>query len=160
MKRISLVALLSSLALPAFAQDTEADLLTDREPRGIGVGVMVGEPTGLTVAWRPNDQRAVQGHLSWSLADDRVRVSGDYLNTVAMIDPEDAAMSFPIYVGLGLTGSVEDEDFVLGGRVPVGITLLPDETPIDVFAEVAPTVYIVPETELAVEGAIGARLYF
>lgn len=163
-----------ALATPALAQDDSdqgASVTVDLadSPRGFGIGVVLGEPTGLTFAVRPNSWNAVQGHLSYSLISDRARANVDYLQSVAVIQPSSARMEFPVYIGIGGTVGVTDDGpgpfgdnatAWVGGRVPFGITMLPDDVPVEVFAEIAPTVYVLPETTPGLEGGLGVRAYF
>ena len=168
---------LALLSTPALADDnddtvevsttTSVDFDTNRAPRGFGLGVVVGDPTGLTFAVRPSERNAVQGHLAWSIIDDRARASLDYIHTVTVIESGDAPnLRFPVYVGLGATaGATGNPPWAeptpwLGARVPVGITMLPANTPIEVFGEIAPVAYVMPETRPGLEGALGGRFYF
>lgn len=140
------------------------DQVVNHGAHGFGVGVVIGEPTGLTVAVRPNDFNAFQADVSWSILNDRFRVSADYLQSVAVIQPS-PRIDVPFYVGLGLTvgedGSPPWEDTPwVGARIPFGLTMLPEHAPIEVFGEVAPVAYALPEVAIGVEGALGARVYF
>jgi hypothetical protein len=140
------------------------EIVEDDGARGLGLGVVVGEPTGLTLALRPTDARAVQSHLSWSFLTARFRVSLDYLQSVAVLDT--AQLDLPIYVGLGGTMGAEggppwDEagDPWLGVRVPVGLSVLSERAPLEVFGEVVPVLYVFPETSVGLEGVLGARVF-
>jgi hypothetical protein len=48
----------------------------------------------------------------------------------------------------------------LGVRVPVGLTYLIDEAPVDIFLEVVPTMDLLPGTYLDLDAALGVRYYF
>lgn len=125
--------------------------------QGFGLGLVAGEPSGLTVAWAASEQRAFQSHLSWSVVNDRMRVSADYLQTVAVLDTSGPRL--PVYVGLGGVVSVGEPAW-LGARIPLGVALIPRQVPIEPFLELAPTVYVFPDTDVDLEGALGARIYF
>jgi hypothetical protein len=150
--------------LAQVASAVDVPQLSDNGAHGFGLGVILGEPTGLTVAARPNDHNAVQGHLSWSVAHSRVRLSADYLQSVVVIDTA-GEIDLPVYVGAGATLGVDGaqpwgESPWLGLRVPIGLAMVPDRTPIELFGEIVPELFVLPELLGGLEGAIGARLYF
>jgi hypothetical protein len=129
-------------------------------PKGFGVGIALGEPSGLSLALRPDRMRAIQAHASWSLLEDRFRFGADYLQHLGVFKPaETPGVHFPVYVGLGLTVGVDDHVWI-GPRVPIGIAVLPTEVPIDAFLEIAPTLWVLPEVRPDLEGSIGARVFF
>lgn len=158
-----LLPLLLSLSTPALAQDTSSS--GHAGPTGFGIGAIAGEPTGLTLGFGLNDRNKVQVHLSWSLANDRARASADYLFTITTLTAPDVAAPFPVYVGFGgVVGSqrwwYDGDTPVLGARVPVGIAMLPPSVPIEIFAELAPVLYLLPGTGIGLEGGIGVRYWF
>ena len=168
--RPSIVAMAALLASPAQANDTpspaafQADepatvsIDTSGRPYGFGIGVVAGEPTGLTMAVRPDSNHAVQAHASWSFYRNWIRFNVDYLPTWIKVDVDGATI--PIYAGIGGTLGVGDDTAWLGGRIPIGFAVHPDNTPLEPFLEVAPVLYLAPETSVGVDGAIGLRYYF
>jgi hypothetical protein len=157
-----MLSLLLLLAGPAQAQDSTTTTTVDVDlagpPRGFGLGLVVGEPTGLTLALRPGVNDAVQAHASWSILDDRFRVSADYLRSLAVVRAE--GWEVPFYLGLGAVTAFSEDTVALGGRIPLGFAVHPGDLPIEPFLEVAPGLYVFPETEPLIEGAIGIRYYF
>lgn len=160
---------LLSLALlavdPAHAQDDdiEIDIETEGPARGFGAGLVLGEPTGVTLAWRPGERSWLQSHISYSFVFDYARIGADYLAGVAVIDWADANGRLPLGVGLGATvatGFGIDDDVRVGGRIPVQLAYLHNDVPVEVFVEVAPAVYFIPDVTGGLEGALGARYYF
>lgn len=145
---------------------TEVELTVDGPPTGFGLGVVVGEPTGLTFALRPDEYNALQMHASWSVIADRARVSVDYLRSVAIA--RGSGWSAPFYVGLGGIVGVQgdsgpfdnDANLALGARVPIGFAVHPSDVPIEPFLEVAPGVLVLPATTPIFEGSLGVRYYF
>lgn len=136
---------------------------------GFGLGVVIGEPTGLSLAWQSPAQ-TIQSHLSWSLERNWIRVNVDYLKTVAEIPTDGPAL--PLYVGIGGALAAHDDDWgddndwydddyaAFGARIPLGMRLLPRQVPIDVFLEVAPVVYLIPSTDVDIDLGLGVRFYF
>lgn len=155
----ALLALLSGA--PALADEpvettVNADL--SGAPRGFGLGIVVGEPTGLTMAVRPDEMNALQVHASWSVIADRFRVSADYLRTFAVARAD--GFDVPVYVGIGGVAGVQGGSGAVGGRIPIGLAVHPERTPLEPFVEVAPGVLVLPETTPIFEGALGLRYYF
>lgn len=146
---LALLALLS----PALAQD-----------QGFGIGIVLGEPTGVSLGIGLNQAGSLQSHIAWSLGRDALRANLDYLYSPVTKPVPDGGFSLGFYVGGGVVVAVEDDgpraDVGLGVRVPIGLKLLPNGAPVDVFAEVAPGVYLLPYTDMLVEGGIGVRYWF
>jgi hypothetical protein len=140
------VAMLSILAL--FLICTYADA----QDVGLGLGVILGEPTGLSGKLWLRGNTAIAGAAAWSFIDE-----------VAVQSHVDILLhSFrggirPHY-GVGVRVRLE-EDRKAGVRFPLGLTYIFEELPFDFFIEVAPIVDLAPETEFVVNGAIGFRYY-
>lgn len=128
----------------------------------VGVGVMAGEPTGLTLKVWGSSQQAFDGAAGWSLGEGGwVYLHGDYLWHRYELDPEDFKGSVPYYFGVGCRVLLhEGDDFRLGVRFPIGLDYLFESGRFDVFIEVAPVLDLVPETDFDLSGGLGARFYF
>lgn len=159
--------LMGALALPGVAAAATGD------PYGFGLGVVIGDPTGLSFAYRPGDDWTLQAAAGWSLTRERLHLNVDYLYTLVVLEPpETPQLAFPVYVGVGGRLRVDDDggwdddwdddwdDEGLGIRFPIGMAMLPKQVPFDVFVEIAPAVNLIPETEGGFDGGIGARFYF
>lgn len=157
---LNLLTTAPASADPAEVRVETAEVDLDGAPRGFGMGIVLGEPTGLTFAVRPGEMDAVQVHASWSVIADRARVSVDYLRTLAVARGD--GFSVPFYVGLGgLAGVRLDENqAAVGARIPVGFAIHPNDTPIEPFLEVAPGVLVLPDSTPLFEGSLGVRYYF
>ncbi len=140
------------------AQDAEKDL---------GIGVMVGEPTGLSLKSWINEENAFDVGLAWSLGRyDAVNIHADYLwHSYDVFDDVEEG-SLPLYYGVGgrIVFSDDypdpgDSNVVIGIRGPVGINYLFEESPIGLFLEIAPILNLTPETDFDLDGALGIRLY-
>ncbi len=143
-------------------------------PEGFGIGLQVGEPSGLALALRRDDVTALQAAVAWSFSDARLHVNADYTRALFVFETDDAPnVRFPFYVGLGgrvrIAGEggggsdsnrrIEDEGSSLGVRVPVGITVLPREQRVDVYLEGAPVLLVLPEADVGWDAALGVRFY-
>ena len=155
MKRIVIAAAVL-LAVVTVAQPAQAT------PRGsFGMGIIVGEPTGLDLKWFLNDVNAIEGAVAWSFSGDTdIHIQVDYLyHFYDWIKVSKGLL--PVFIGIG--GRVafrEDQDDKLGVRVPVGLSYEFDGGVVDLFGELVPVLDLVPDTDFDFEGAIGARFWF
>lgn len=146
------VTALLCLSMTSISHAQQAD-------KDIGIGVMVGEPTGLSLkSWLSNDNAFDVG-LAWSLNRDAVHIHADYLwHNYNVFDEVDEG-SLPLYYGIGGRVILADDDAVIGARVPVGLNYLFEDSPIGLFMEIAPIINLAPDTDLDIEGGIGIRFY-
>jgi len=139
------------------------------EARGIGLGLVAGDPSGLSLAYRPPDASAyLQAAAGWSVSDENLSFNVDYLYTVTTFaSPDDPALTFPVYVGIGGRLRLGQDSAIsevsransVGARIPVGIAFTPQNVAIDVYLEAVPTLIVLPETKIKVGGGIGIRVY-
>ena len=105
----------------------------------LGVGLMMGEPTGPVVKYFLNQNQAIDGCIGWSFAgNNNLHMHADYLwhNYDLFRNIGDDRM--PLYYGIG--GRVKfGGDTRLGVRAPLGISYLLEHVPVDVFAEAGPS---------------------
>ncbi len=135
-------------------------------PEDFGIGVIVGEPTGLSLKYWLDDERAIDAAAAESFSEnDSFQLHGDYL-----IHDYDlfGADELPFYYGLGARLKLKDSDGsgrnrrhdMFGIRIPLGITYLFEDAPIDLFFELVPVLDLSPEVELDIGAAVGLRFYF
>lgn len=135
----------------------------------IGLGLMVGEPTGLSFKAWTSETTAFDAGLAWSFGRyDAVNIHADYLwHHFGIFGDEINKGQLPVYYGIG--GRIifaddypdpGDSNAVLGARVPVGINYLFEDSPIGLFLEIAPIVNIIPETDFDLDSSLGIRYYF
>jgi hypothetical protein len=67
--------------------------------------------------------------------------------------------SLPVYFGVGAYMGLSS-DFALGARIPVGIAYHFEGAPVEIFAELAPGLALLPEISFYFGGGIGVRYYF
>jgi len=134
-----------------------------RAEGGTGVGVMIGEPTGLSLKRWLDNNRAIDAGLAWSFSDgDSLHLHADYLiHDFTVLKPKDFHARTAFYYGIG--GRIkfrEHGDTRAGVRIPLGIDLYPANTSIDFFGEFAPIVDLAPSTRADADLAIGVRYFF
>lgn len=158
MTRKLVFAILTVLLLAASAGTTAA------QEKQVGLGFIVGEPTGIDFKIMLNRTNALEFALAWSLADENdLHIQGDYLwHRYDLIDLN-SSDQMPLFFGIGarlVMIDVQGVDDVFGVRFPVGLDYIFADYPFDVFVEIVPILDLTPETDFDLEGAIGARFWF
>jgi hypothetical protein len=127
-----------------------------------GAGIIIGEPTGLSAKYFLNDKLAVDGAVGWSFDDHTdVYVHGDLLyHKFDLINVSKGRVA--VYFGGGVLCRFRDDDHdnEVGVRVPVGISYMFENAPVDIFAEIAPGIDLSPSTRGDITGGIGIRYWF
>lgn len=129
------------------------------QDRGFGLGVILGEPTGVSVKGWISSQSAFDAAFAWSFRRDGfLHMHADYLwhfqdivNTSQRVNP---------YIGIGGRIAARDGSAVVGARIPFGIAWIPSDSPVDIFLEIAPIIDLTPDTEINANGGLGIRFYF
>lgn len=142
------------------------------QDRKFGLGVMVGEPTGLSAKLWTSSTTAFDFGLGWSVGGDRIGRYDGYYDGGSRIhfhmdylwhafDAIRATERFPLYYGIGgriNTGAGYRNSVAVRGVF--GIAWLPRETSMDVFLEVAPSLQLSPSSGFGMDAALGARYFF
>ena len=157
MKKLLTVILLSAFLSISFTSLTQAQDAS----KDVGIGFMVGEPTGLTLKSWTGGNNAFDIGLAWSLGRyDAMYIHADYLWHNYDLFSEVDSGTLPFYYGIGGRVVLAENDAVIGARVPLGINYLFEDSPIGLFLEVAPVFNIAPSTDFDVDGGLGVRFYF
>jgi hypothetical protein len=125
------------------------------------IGVIAGEPTGLSVRQVLGTAASLDLAVAWSLvprgesgAGGSLYLHVDYQQYFEQIDVEAVQLLF--FVGVGPKIYLSDQP-VVGARVPIGLFYNFPDLPLEAFLEIAPGLNLIPATELDVMGAIGLR---
>jgi hypothetical protein len=149
MKRLAVVFSLFILFLPFVASAKES---------GFGLGIIVGEPTGLSLKKWMTRTAAVDAAAAWSFVDDSFYVHADYLlHSFNVFKVERGKLL--VYYGLGGRISTKSQ-LRIGARVPVGLSYSIENSPLDVFFEIGPILDLTPATEFRLTGGLGIRYFF
>jgi hypothetical protein len=142
--------------------------------RGFGLGIILGEPTGVSLKGWQGRSSAIDGALAWSFTgNDFFQIHGDYLShNFSLLKVEKGKL--PFYYGIG--GRIKffgddnnrsrgrDNDNSdktrIGIRVPLGLAYLFERTTLDIFLEVVPILDLIPETAFDLNAAAGIRYFF
>jgi len=131
----------------------------EAQESGFGLGVILGEPTGISGKLWIEDSKAIDGAVAWSFEkESAVHVHADLLFHSSNISKvEKSKLLF--YYGIGGRIKFED-DSKAGVRVPLGINYLSSGAPLDIFLEIVPLLDLAPSTEFDLNAAIGIRYFF
>ena len=147
------VFILTLISLNIYSQD-----------KGFGIGIIVGEPTGLSFKGWLSSTSAVDAGLAWSFVNQgSLHVHADYLHHIYnVIDISSGKM--PLYVGVGgrikIKNNKSNTDDRIGVRIPFGIDYMFAGAPVDVFLEIVPVLDLTPKTDVSINGGIGFRYFF
>ena len=147
MKKVIFIVFISFISLNVFSQDS-----------GLGLGIIIGEPTGLSAKMWTSEKTAIDAGLAWSFSGSGyMRVHADMLVHNFSIDVDKGQL--PVYFGLGAKLLLAS-DLGLGIRIPVGIAYLFESAPFDIFLEVVPGLDLLPGTAFGIDAAFGVRYFF
>ncbi|MEZ5072657.1 MAG: hypothetical protein R2751_17290 [Bacteroidales bacterium] len=147
MKKMMFLALVLMLGMHVKAQNS-----------GLGLGLILGEPTGLSAKFWTTEKTAVDAAAAWSLVGSGyLRVHADMVVHNYSIDVSKGRL--PLYFGLGAKLTLASSPG-LGIRVPLGMAYQFADAPFDVFAEIVPVLELMPASGFVVEGAVGIRYFF
>jgi hypothetical protein len=158
-RTIIIFALIVAVIAPAFAQVAGIPGV-----RGLGLGVILGEPTGFNVKLLISPQAAFDIGLAWSFTDATrpgfsFVVYADYLyHFFGLVRVPVGQLGF--YCGVGGLLNVHTDALALCLRIPLGLAYVFENVPLDVFIELVPGMQIIPETRFAGFGGIGIRYWF
>jgi len=121
------------------------------------IGLILGEPTGISFKYWRSNRAAIAAGMAWSFSDNgSLHIHGDYV-LHNWLEVEEGSLAF--YYGIGARIRATDNS-EFGARVPVGLQYLIEDKRIGIFFEIAPILDLLPDTELDVNGGIGARYFF
>lgn len=120
-----------------------------------GIGIMFGEPTGVSIKNWFSERTAIDVGAAWSLSD---RNEAIHLHSNLLLHnwfKENLAF----YYGVGARVIFAD-DPEAGVRIPFGLNYVFPNASFDLFVEAAPILNLTPSTGFAGNGAFGLRFYF
>lgn len=129
------------------------------QDRGFGLGIILGEPTGLSAKLWTGNSTAIDGAVSWSSGRNNVlHLHADYLiHNFNLIKVEKG--EFPFYYGIG--GRVKlTSDPTVGVRIPVGLEYIFASAPVGIFLEIVPVLDLVPNSDFDINAGLGVRYFF
>jgi hypothetical protein len=152
MKKVRLLAIVTLMSLLIVGN-------IQAQQKKFGLGIILGEPTGLIMKYWSTNTTAFDVAASWSFeGQNSFHLHADYLfHNFNLFKVEKGKL--PVYYGIGARLSLQDKTR-FGIRIPIGLSYMFDKAPFDIFMEVGPVMDVVPATELHVLGFVGFRYYF
>ena len=160
-KNMFFIVLLIIFTIYGFSQDS-----------GFGIGVILGEPTGISCKLWITAASAFDCGVAWSFIRGendieqseegsllRLAFHVDYLfHFINVLEVPTGILAF--YCGGGGRIKVLDTGVVIGIRIPLGMTYLFEKVPLDIFFEFVPIMEIYPGTIPTGNGGIGIMYFF
>jgi hypothetical protein len=134
------------------------------QDKGFGLGIIIGEPTGISLKAWMSKTSAVDAGLAWSFVNEgSAHIHVDYLHHIYDVIKIESG-KLPLYVGIGgrikIKNNKGNNDNRVGIRIPLGIDYMFASAPVDIFLEIAPILDLTPETKISVNGGLGFRYFF
>lgn len=130
----------------------------------VGVGMFLGEPTGLTVKGFLHPNHALVGYASWDFTDEAITIALDYqLHSNSWYRRGQFSLGGLVGLGgkIGIdAGKRHDKDVLVGLRVPLGVWMYFDRVPLELTLELVPGIGLVPATRADFDGGLGIRYFF
>lgn len=167
------LAFMAVLAITGNAQKAEA-----RSGGPFGLGVVLGDPSALTVDYRLSRDRDIDGGIAFDLNRWFLIYSDWHASFPGAFGRSNQFVSdLSPYLGIGGLLVVSNKDdwetrhqryfsetsdgkLALGFRIPLGIEWRPSGVPVGVFVEIVPGMTVIPGTYGFVQGGLGARFFF
>jgi len=130
----------TAIAAPARA-DTADDGARGTDKGTLGIGIIVGEPTGITAKLYIKDDQAIQAAVGSAFIGGGLQIHGDYVFHPYILQSRPSFV-LPVYVGPGVrlidyTNGRDSSSFAIGARVVGGLLFDFKDVPLDAFIEVA-----------------------
>jgi hypothetical protein len=131
---------------------------TYSQSSGFGLGIVIGEPTGISLKNWMSKGNAWDAGVAWGFGrKGALHVHADYLLHEYEII-KIAKGRLPLYYGVG--GRVLfANDSHIGVRGVVGLDYMFDRLPVDIFLEIVPIFDLIPSTDFSFNAGLGFRYF-
>jgi hypothetical protein len=156
-----IILFLYNIIIHGYSQDT-----------GFGIGIIIGEPTGISAKLWMTGTSALDLGAAWSfLTEESEGIENQGDSSLRLAFHLDYLFHFldlfeipggniAAYIGGGGRIKILDNGIILGARVPLGLDYFIGKIPIDVFIELVPVMELYPATRVSGNGGIGIRYFF
>lgn len=154
MRKLLIASLLASslLAAPATAH---AEL---------GIGLFLGEPTGLDVKIGLQRRSALDIVLGWNTYRDGRASYGHLTYLYQIASGRGNNLRVPLRIGIGGAVYGHENDINVGVRAPLELGLRFTRTPVEIYGEIAVLVTFLDDNgnhdDIDLQGGVGLRFYF
>ncbi len=154
-KAFSLFIFITLMSATILIQDAKSQPHDGR----LGLGVVIGEPSGITGKYWLNQRAAFAGATAWSFrGNTTIHMHLDYArHNFEAITVNKGSLAF--FYGLGGRILIGDTDRI-GVRIPFGLSYNFENDPLEIFLELAPILDLTPGTEFTGNSGLGLRYYF
>lgn len=129
------------------------------QDRGFGLGIILGEPTGVSFKNWVARREAFDVAVAWSFeGEGAIHIHADYLFHNFRIFRVEKG-NLVLYYGIGARVKTVHKTQV-GVRIPLGLSYLFEGDPIEIFFELGPIMNLTPKTLFRMTTGIGVRYYF
>lgn len=139
-------------------------------PGPFGLGIVIGDPTGLSGNYKLSVERSVDAAIAWSFGRYQgFELHADYLWHRANLFRIEH-VSFAWHYGFGgRLISAEERDVInrpanattyFGPRIPIGISTDFNKSTFELFSELALVMNLIPATNFDFDFGVGVRVYF
>jgi hypothetical protein len=139
MRFVLLAAAIAILAPARADADDESKLGIDKGT--LGIGIILGEPTGITAKLYLKDDQAIQAAIGSAFIGGGLQLHADYVFHPYILQTRPSFV-LPVYFGPGVrlidyTNGRDDSSFAIGARLVGGLLFDFKDVPLDAFVEVA-----------------------
>ncbi len=129
------------------------------QDRGFGLGVILGEPSGISGKSWLSKKTALAGAVAWSLENEEaLHIHLDHLFHDFDSTPVEPG-TMALYYGFG--GRIKFADnSTISVRIPIGLNYLVETAPVDFFLEIVPMLDLIPNTDFNLNAGLGVRYFF
>jgi hypothetical protein len=128
----------------------------DGENREFGLGIVLGEPSGINGQFYWGPKTAIDVTTAWSFHD-WFMVTGDFQVYNYILD---SPREWKWYYGFGAYLALPNNDHgSFGVRIPLGLRYHIPHSVVDVWGEVDPALRLVDKTEADLQGGIGVTFW-
>jgi hypothetical protein len=126
--------------------------------KGLGLGIIMGTDSGISVKNWVSRENAVQFDAGWDFTTGSIGIGAAYLMHNFDIIKVDNNL-VPLYFGIKGWVKIQN-DPMMGIQVPLGIDWIFRNAPIDIFLQIEPGIVIYPSMGNGSNGGIGVRYWF
>ncbi len=129
------------------------------QSHGLGLGLMIGEPTGISCKGWVTNSGAIQLDIGYSSLSSTqgTALSAEYVWHSHVFRSHEY---FPLFYGLGGIFGVSSGTNIMGARGILGIAWWPHRSSLDVFFQLVPTYYFKPASQFEFDFGFGVRYFF
>lgn len=129
---------------------------------GFGIGLMVGEPNGLTLKFNLTREQALDFRVGLQF-NNVLDLQGNYLISPFVL-ANTGDIILPAYFGIGgrmiFVDAGNNDILLLGARVPFGLALQFTSAPVEIFAELGFSLFFINDVDVDIDGVVGFHFFF